>query len=72
MAIKPHFSKFDFEHNCWVFGLDDDDFQMVQQGYACGECLEDFRGEFKLRCPVCGHSTTAGDRVILDTPAEWR
>lgn len=70
--IKPHFSTFDPERNAWVFGLDQDDFEKVQAGYACGECLEDFNGEWKLRCPVCGSSTAAGDRIIVDTPNEWK
>lgn len=70
--IKPLYSKYDHLANRWVFGLLQEDFDKVQQGYACGECLEDFQGEFKLICPVCRHSTAGGDRVIVDTPSEWR
>lgn len=64
--IKPVYSRFDHEKNRWEFVLTDDDFQKVQQSYACGECLEDFQGEFKLKCPVCKHSTAGGDRIIFD------
>jgi len=72
MAIKPVFSKFDWEHNRWDFGLTPDDFGKVQSGYACGECLEDFQGEWKIKCPVCGHSTKGGDRILFDVPREWK
>jgi hypothetical protein len=72
MAIKPIFSRFNYEANRWEFLLSDDDFRKVQQSYACGECLEDFQGEFRLRCPVCGHSTAGGDRVLFDVPEEWK
>jgi predicted RNA-binding Zn-ribbon protein involved in translation (DUF1610 family) len=51
--------------------LTDDDFRKVQESYACGERLEDFQGEFRLKCPVCGHSTAGGDRVLFDVPEEW-
>lgn len=70
--IKPIYSEFDFEANRWLFGLEKDDFEKVQAGYACGECLEDFQGEYKLVCPVCRASTAGGDKIILDTPSYWR
>jgi len=62
VAIKPLISRFDYEHNRWEFMLSNE----VQQGYACGECLEDFQGEFRIKCPVCGHSTAGGDRILID------
>ena len=70
--IKPIFSRYDHEARRWEFGLTPEDFEKVQQGYGCGECLEDFQGEFRIKCPVCGHSTAGGDRVLLETPSEWR
>jgi len=66
VAIKPLISRFDYEHNRWEFMLSNEDFNKVQQGYACGECLEDFQGEFRIKCPVCGHSTAGGDRILID------
>ncbi len=69
--MKPHFAKFDADRNRWIFGLDEEQMKLLAAGYGCSECLEEF-GEFKLRCPVCGHSTAAGDNVIVETPAEWR
>jgi rubrerythrin len=71
-VIKPIYSRYNYEGNYWEFLLNDEDFKKVQQSYACGECLEDFEGEFRLKCPVCGHSTAGGDRVFFDVPREWR
>jgi DNA-directed RNA polymerase subunit RPC12/RpoP len=70
--MKPIYSRFNHEGNYWEFLLSDEDFNKVQQGYACGECLEDFQGEFRLKCPVCGFSTEAADRIIFKPPREWR
>jgi hypothetical protein len=68
--IKPIYSRFDYTKNRWEFALTPEDFEKVQQGYACGECLEDFMGEFKLVCPLCKHSTAGGDRILVDSP-QW-
>lgn len=70
--IKPLYRRYNDQANRWEFGLNGDDFAKVQGGYACGECLEDFQGEWKVKCPVCGHSTAGGDRILFTLPEEWR
>lgn len=67
MAIKPIFSKYDYRAGHWVWGLDKESFEKVQQGYACGKCLEDFNGMWRPVCPVCGNEI----EVVVDTPKEW-
>lgn len=68
MALKPIFAKFDYDADHWVWGLNEDDFHKVQQGYACGRCLEDFGGIYLARCPVCKEEIN----VVVETPEEWR
>ena len=40
--------------------LDPPEFEKVRQGYACSHCGEDYMGERRLRCPVCGEAEFAG------------
>lgn len=55
--IRPLYSRFDNETGQWIFGLSEDDFHRVQQGYGCGNCLEDYGGKWLPKCPVCGNET---------------
>jgi hypothetical protein len=66
--IKPIYSKFDYAAERWVFGLSPEDFDRVQKGYACGNCLEDYNGIWRPSCPVCNKE----NEIVVDTPTEWR
>lgn len=36
------------------FVLGPDDYEKVRQGYACSNCLEDYHGVWRPKCPACG------------------
>lgn len=55
MAITPIYKHFDHASGKWLFALAPDDFEKVRQGYACPNCLEDFGGMIRMKCPVCPH-----------------
>jgi hypothetical protein len=67
MAIRPLYSRFDYPANRWEFDLTGEDFDKVQKGYACGECLEDYGGIWLPECPVCRTRT----QVVVERPPEW-
>ncbi len=66
MAIKPIFSRYNYEANRWEFLLSDDDFRKVQQSYACGECLEDFQPLYTRRFPVVANQAYGWGQVGSD------
>lgn len=49
-----------------LWGLGNREFQLVTNGLACPECLADFKGMYRARCPVCGHERD----VFADVKAE--
>ncbi len=61
----------------WIFGLDRSDYEKVRQGYACGNCLEEFQiggSPVSLpKCSLCGEPTAISDieATIQSTPEEW-
>jgi hypothetical protein len=67
VPIKPIFARFDHAIDAWQWGLNPTDFDKVNQGYACGRCLEDFGGIHLLKCPVCGEE----QNLVMDAPPEW-
>ena len=52
--LKPVYSQFNPEVGHWVHAYDRKDFDKIVAGYACGQCGEDYMGEFHIACPVCG------------------
>lgn len=68
MTIKPVFSRFSLELDHWQWGLKPDDFKKVNEGYACGRCLEEWE-MWRPTCPVCLEPTPLPK--IMDAPAEW-
>lgn len=48
---------------------DRDDFQRIQDGYACGDCLSAFDTYMEV-CPACGLARRDAARVDK-TPEEW-
>ena len=66
MAIEPIYKEFNHQTGKWLFALAPDDFEKVRQGYACPNCLEDFNGVIRVKCPVCPHVRDEGD--FVDTP----
>lgn len=68
--IKPVYSQYDYQQDRWLWGLLKDDFQKIQEGYACGKCLEDYNGVWVAACPVCGHPNEV--QPVIQTPSEWR
>lgn len=68
-ALKPIFSEVQPDGSV-LFGLTDEDLAKVQAGYACPNCLEDFRGKWLAKCPLCKHEFDVS-RDIVDAPAYW-
>jgi len=67
--LKPVFSKFDPELGRWIHGYRKPDFDKIVQGYACGNCGEDYMGEWRAVCPVCKSENMGGTDKA---PPEWR
>ena len=68
MALKPIFSRFDWDLEEWVWGLSPTDFQKVVEGYACDRCLE----EWELWVPVCPTCRKSTESFTLgEAPREW-
>ena len=59
--IKPAYSRFDPEVGHWVHAYQPTDFDKIVQGYACGQCGEDYMGEFRIQCRVCGFLAPAAE-----------
>lgn len=68
---KPIYSKFDLEAGHWVHGYAPDSFLRISAGYACGQCGEDYLGQYRERCPVCGYVTRSAEERVGPTPQEW-
>lgn len=69
--LKPLLKKWDVERQAWTWGLAPEDFQKVQEGYACSRCLEDFT-VYPYRvteCPVCKEPNIP---AWAELPPEWR
>ena len=69
---KPVFSEFDYEHGHWKHGYPPDVFLRIAAGYACGHCGEDYLGQYRERCPVCGFVTRTEAERVGDQPEAWR
>jgi len=67
--LKPVYSKFDIEVGRWRNGYQADAFFKIVQGYACGNCGEDYEGQYREVCPVCLLPNMGGTN---DVPPEWR
>lgn len=50
-------------------GLSENDFRMVVDGYACGECLAVF-AHYTVRCPLCG-TTRDVSADVQEAPQLW-
>jgi Zn finger protein HypA/HybF involved in hydrogenase expression len=51
--LRPVYSRFDPFHMVWEHAYQEHEFEKIRQGYACGQCGEDFEGEKHEVCPVC-------------------
>ncbi len=69
MAISAIYTE-QLADGCVQFGLSPTDFQKVQHGYGCPNCLEDFNGLYLTTCPVCGHERDVAQDFI-DAPRHW-
>jgi len=50
-------------------GVGPEDWQRIQEGYACGECLAMFN-TFTLQCPVC-HTNRLDVPMNVPAPQDW-
>jgi len=67
--LKPVYSKFDLGAGRWRNGYREKEFFKIMQGYACGNCGEDYEGVYREVCPVCLKPNEGG---TTDVPPEWR
>lgn len=75
--IIPAWKKWDPEEGRWIFGVEQWAIELVHNGYACGNCLEQFVTEDRSArrqldvgdpCPVC---RVPVERRSVETPPEW-
>lgn len=69
-GLKPIYSEVLPDGNI-LFGLTNEDLAKVEAGYACPQCLEDFRGKYLPVCPLCKHQRDIS-RDIVEAPPHWR
>lgn len=69
--LVPMYSMTHPETGRTLWGLAKREFDLVQLGLACPECLADYGGIYRIKCPVCSYER---DVVVdfKDEPDFWK
>ncbi len=75
--LTPIYAETNHNRGRLTIGYGPEDFALIVQGYACGECCEVFNVGGSLivldKCPTCRQPTTvgAGAEILGDSPQDW-
>lgn len=69
--LVPIYSEINPETGRQLYGLGPREFHLVTHGLACPECLADFAGMWRPKCPCCGHDIDVSVDVKPE-PDYWK